>query len=317
MGSAVAVILQHLRYHRQTAVTPAARWVGFLAALSACVALVYNAARPDPLFLLRVPPVVLLLAVAALAVAVACTGQFYVHRRFKEQDFVQHNEVGGFMIAVMGSMYGVVLGFLTVAAWQNFNDAQQLVAFESAAASDAWHMAVDLPDGRRSRVRSDILAYANLMARDEWLQMRIGGFDTQGDRLVMDAMSATEGFRPADLGQSNAQSATMQQLGVLHDVRSRRLAANASGLSGFEWLVLVIGAACVICFCWLFGLSNRRVHLIMTAAVTIVITSTLVLLFELQYPFRSAIGIGPDEWNAVIAHIHVMLQAGSQPDMRM
>ncbi len=57
------------------------------------------------------PSAILLLVAMAIAVAAAVGGQIYVHRRFSEQDFVQHNEVGGFIIAVVGTLYAVVLGF--------------------------------------------------------------------------------------------------------------------------------------------------------------------------------------------------------------
>jgi hypothetical protein len=268
------------------------------------------------MFLADVPALVLLVIACAAAVTLACAGQWYVHRRFSEHYFVQHNEVGGIIFAVAGTLYAVVLGFLTVIAWQHFAEARQLVAAESAAATDAWHTAVDLPAARRTRVRQDVLQYATIMFGSEWPQMRGGGFDKRGDVVVMDAMSAAGAFNPADLGQSNAQNATMQQLGVLHDDRLRRLADNASGISWFEWLVLFIGAACIISFCWLFGLENRRVHLLMTSAVTIIIASTLVLLFELQYPFRSSLSIPSDSWQGVVEHIHFM-QSGSQMDMRM
>ena len=48
---------------------------------------------------------------------------------------------------------------------------------------------------------------------------------------------------------------------------------------------------------------------------TAMIASVLVLLFELQYPFRSDVGIGADVWQGAIAHIHAM-QTGSQMNMR-
>jgi hypothetical protein len=262
-------------------------------------------------------PAPLLLAIAAtFAVSFACVGQWYVHHRFHEQVFVRHNEVGGYIIAVAGTIYAVVLGFLTVAAWQHFTTARDLVAMESAADVDAWHMAVDLPADRRIRIRSDVLAYAEWMVSQEWPAMRSGTYDTQGDVIVMDAMGSAGMFTPADLGESNAQSATLAQLGLLHDVRQRRLTMNASGIAPFEWQVLLIGALCIVCFCWVFGLANQRVHMMMTACVAILVTSLLVLLFELQYPFRTDLRIGPDSWNVAIEHIHVM-QTGAQMDMRM
>ena len=45
------------------------------------------------------------------------------------------------------------------------------------------------------------------------------------------------------------------------------------------------------------------------------IGAVMVLLFELQYPFRSDVGIGPDVWQGAIAHIHQM-QVGNQMNMR-
>ncbi len=267
-------------------------------------------------FFLGIPAPLLLIVAVAVGVALACGGQWYVHQRFPEQDFVRHNEVGGFMIAVAGTLYAVVLGFLTVATWQHFAEARELVALESAAAADAWHMAVGLPIGTRTRVRRDLLDYATLMVTREWPLMRKGAFDTRNDVIIMDAISATGTLRPTNMGQSNAQGATLAQLGILHDVRQRRLAENASGVQAFEWLVLLVGASCLICFCWLFGLANRTVHMLMTSCVAIIVTSVLVLLFELQYPFRTSIGIGPQNWEAVIAHIGVM-QTGAQGDMRM
>lgn len=268
------------------------------------------------MFLYNVPPVLLLAIALVLAVALAAGGQVYVHRRFRGQDFVQHNEVGGFIIAVVGTLYAVALGFLTVIVWQHFADARDLVALESAAAADSWHVAIGLPLASRSRVRNDILEYAKIMIDREWPEMRQGGFDADADIIVMDAMIATGTITPANFRESNAQSETMHQLTVLHDERQRRLASNTRGVSPFEWLVLAIGAICVVGFCWLFGLANQRAHLLMTSAVAIVIASMLVLLFELQYPFRSHIGIGPDAWQGTLEHIHLM-QSGNQMNMRM
>ena len=121
---------------------------------------------------------------------------------------------------------------------------------------------------------------------------------------------------PANQGQSNAQSATMQQLGILHDARQRRIAMNDSGVSPFEWLVLMIGAVCIVGFCWLFGAEKQAVHLVMTSTVVIVIVSTMLLLFELQYPFRSNIDVSRKPWQEAVEHIQQM-RSGQMPDMRM
>jgi hypothetical protein len=69
---------------------------------------------------------------------------------------VAHNEVGGILIAVTGTPYAVVLGFLTVVVWQHFLEARELVVLESGADIDPWHTAVGLPSAVRQRVCEDM-----------------------------------------------------------------------------------------------------------------------------------------------------------------
>lgn len=257
-------------------------------------------------FLYSVPAVVLLFVALVVAIIVAGVGQTVVHRWFAGRDFIAHNEVGGIIIAVSGTLYAVILGFLTVVVWEHFVEAQELVVAESDADIDVWHTAGGLPPAVRQRVRDDMLKYASIMTDHEWSLMREGRFDPAAATVSMDAIEIAGTFVPANDGESNAQSATIQQLTIIHDARQRRIASNSAGVSWFEWLVLMIGATSIICFCWLFGLRNPRTQLLMTSTVVTIIVSTLVLLFELQYPFRSDVGVGPDAWKGAVAHIHQM-----------
>ncbi len=267
-------------------------------------------------FLYNIPAAVLLFLALALAIGCSAVGQYAVHRHFKMHDFISHNEVGGIIIAVSGTLYAVILGFLTVVVWQHYLDARQLVVQEADSDIDAWHTAVGLPVHVRQHVRADMLRYATIMVDDEWPLMRHGGFDADAAMVGMDAINIVGTLKPDDPGQANAQLATMQQLTVMHDARQQRIALNASGVSGFEWLVLLIGGACIICFCWLFGIRNTRMQLLMTSTVVTITVSILVLLFELQYPFRSDVGIGPEAWQGAVAHIGDM-QKGDMADMKM
>jgi hypothetical protein len=251
-----------------------------------------------------------------LAVAVACGGQVIVQRCFRTDQFATHNEVAGFIVSVAGTLFAVVLGFVTVVVWEQYRGTQERVSVETAAAGDTWHVAVGLPPATRTRVRKDMLAYAHLMVSDEWPLMRGGRFSPQGDVLIMDATDAVGSFAPPGARESNAQAAALIKLAELHDARSRRLASNKSGVSEFQWGVLAVGACVVIGFCWLFGVANRRVHLLMTSAVAIIVASMFVLIYELQYPFRGGLAIAPSAWTGFLEHVRYMDTVGL-PGMRM
>jgi uncharacterized membrane protein YfcA len=312
MEAAPAVIAALRRATLRAPIWPAA--IGVYVVLSLAVGAALAQTGPDAF--LRMNACLLLLWASTTAVGAACLGQWYVHQRFREADFVRHNEVGGFIVAIVGSLYGVLLGFTTAIAWQHFAECKQLVATESAAATDAWHTAVGLPGRPRVRVRMDMQLYADAMIKRDWPAMRRGGVDRDADWILMDAIGAAGNSDPRTFQAANAQSATLAQLSALHDGRQRRLSENRSGILPFEWLILMLGGACMVAFCWLFGVENKNVHLMMTSAVTIIVTATLVMLFELQYPFQSDLRIQPDDWSAVVAHIQYMM-SGPLAGMRM
>jgi hypothetical protein len=267
-------------------------------------------------FLYSIPALALLVGAIALSVTAAGFGQRFVHRHFRRQDFIAHNEVGGIIIAVCGTLYAVVLGFLTVVVWQHVVDARELVVQESNADIDAWHSAVGLPGPVRTHIRNDIIAYAKIMVEREWPAMRQGAYDEGAALVGMDAIDTAGSFQPTNNRETNAQAQLMQLLTAMHDARQQRIATNRDGVPGFEWVVLLLGGFCIVSFCWLFGLSNARVQFVMTSAVVTITVSILVLLFELQYPFRSDIGIGPSAWIGAVTHIHEM-QSGQMPNMQM
>jgi len=124
-----------------------------------------------------IPAIVLLSFALLFAVGLACLGQLSVHRRFRKSSFIEHNEVGGVIFTVAGTLYAVVLGFLTVVAWQHYEEARAIVVMESDADIDAWHAAVGLPPAVRQRVRADTLAYAQTVVQSEWPAMRRGAVD--------------------------------------------------------------------------------------------------------------------------------------------
>ena len=256
--------------------------------------------------LYAVPPFVLLAIALIVAPAVACGGQWFVHGYLSLRRFLIDNDVAGFIIAVVGTLYAVLLGFMTVQVWEHYETDRLRVWSESASVADVWHDAVGLPIGVRARLRNDMLAYGKTMIDVEWPAMRSGSFSLRGDELIMDASTTTGTFNPSTLGQSNAQAAILRNLNELHDARAQRIAANGEAVSGFQWAVLFIGGVVVLAFCYVFSVSNIRAHMLMTGSVAILIATMFVLLFELQYPFRSQLGVPPDAWQALITHIDSM-----------
>ncbi|MEA2787491.1 MAG: hypothetical protein QOF71_3595 [Candidatus Eremiobacteraeota bacterium] len=247
--------------------------------------------------LYALPPWLVLLVAVALAVTLACAGHVAVRRAFPRIDFRLHNDVGGIVLGVVGGLFAVMLAFIVAIVWQEFDAATQRVAVEVGAATDLWHTSRGLPAPLGPSVRTNLIAYATAMVDDEWPAMRTGGRSKRAENVLTRTFEDVAQFRPANAGASNAQAASLQYLGALHDARHHRFDDNASGVSAFEWTILLIGALVVIGICYLVGLSSLRAQLLMTAAVAAMIAATFVLIFELDYPFRGDLSIEPAGWH--------------------
>ncbi len=255
-------------------------------------------------FLYAIPSWLLLVLVIALAAALACAGQIAVRRAFPRVDFTKHNDVGGIVLGVVGGLFGVTLAFIIAIVWQEFDGTTQRVAIEAGAATDLWHVASGLGAPEGPAVRRNLVAYARLMVDDEWPAMRTGGDSPKAEQLLTRTFESVARYRPSSSGESNAQSAALQYLGVLHDSRHHRLDDNASGVSPFEWVILCIGAVAVVGLCYLVGLPELRTQLVMTGTVAAMIAAMFVLVFELDYPFRGDLSVAPAGWQDFIATNH-------------
>jgi hypothetical protein len=244
-------------------------------------------------------PVWLLLALAiVVAAGLACAGQLLVRRMFPGADFRPHNEVAGIVLGIIGGLFGVTLAFIIAIVWQEFDQTQQRVAIETSAAADLYHTATGLPAPLGPGVRGNLIAYARLLVDDEWPAMRSGGSSARAEQLLTRTYQDIARFRPRDVGSSNAQAAALTYVGVLHDARHRRLDDNNSGVSPFEWSILVIGALIIVGLCYLVGFPDVRTQLVMTGALAAMIAVMFTLIFELDYPFRGDLAIAPTGWQA-------------------
>ena len=251
--------------------------------------------------LYALPPWIVLLGAVVLGVTLACSGHAAVRSAFPRVDFRSNNDVGGIVLGVVGGLFAVMLAFIVAIVWQEFDAASQRVAVEVGAATDLWHTSRGLPAPLGPAVRNDLITYATAMVDDEWPAMRTGGRSKRAENILTRTFEDVAQFRPANAGASNAQSASLQYLGALHDARHHRLDDNASGVSAFEWTILLIGALVVIGICYLVGLNSLRAQLLMTAAVAAMIAATFVLIFELDYPFRGDLSIEPAGWHEFLS----------------
>ncbi len=86
----------------------------------------------------RPAPLALVLGIALL-VAFAFAMHWVLGRWFTSENRAVHNYVAGTIVGVVGTLYAVVLGIITVVVWQQYDGTRERLALETAAVTDTWH----------------------------------------------------------------------------------------------------------------------------------------------------------------------------------
>jgi uncharacterized membrane protein len=72
------------------------------------------------------------------------------------------------------------------------------------------------------------------------------------------------------------------------------------GLPAILWVVLIVGGTVVVGFTYLFGLESNVVHLLMVAALALIISLVVFTVSSLNFPFKGDITISPEAMKQVL-----------------
>ena len=212
----------------------------------------------------------------------------------------EHNDVAGFIYAVLGVAYAVLLAFVVIAVWQDYKIAQTNVESEANELAGVYFLASQLPDPERTRVQDLARTYARVVVEEEWPMMEQGQTSPRADSLVRELRLELLEFDPRNEGEQVLYERGLTQVHDVADARRLRLLQVREGIPDLLWVVLVGGGVITVCFTYLFGLKSNVAHALMVAALTLVICGILFTIAEIDYPFSGAVEIQPDAFREVL-----------------
>ena len=250
-----------------------------------------------------------LLLVAGLP-ALAVGGALLVRRAVGPEVLARHNDVAGFIYAVIGVVYAVLLGFTAIIVWEQFRRAQEGVELEANALSDLYRDSRVFPAGVRLEVAARLRDYTRLVVEEEWPAMAEGEASSRTWDAYNLVWRTYHEFRPEDDHQRIWYGESVQRLNQLGDQRRNRLLALNAGVPGVMWAVLLGAGAVTIAFTFLFGTRDPRAQSLMTGALAITIGIVLLGILAMQQPFAGITRIPPEAFEQVQA----ILEMPTPPD---
>jgi hypothetical protein len=85
-----------------------------------------------------------------------------------------NNEVAGFKFSVIGVLYAVLLAFVVIAVWENYNATESAIRNEAKAAGDMAQLSYALPESQGEEMRRLLDGYVKEVQQSEWGTMAGG-----------------------------------------------------------------------------------------------------------------------------------------------
>jgi hypothetical protein len=244
------------------------------------------------------PPPIAACSAMILGAALSCLGLLAVHRLLPHGIRSVHNDVAGFVLAIVGVIYAVLLAFIAVAVWQSFGQAEDLVQTEANLVGDLYRDTSALPEPAAAALRNDLFVYAETVVQDEWPELSAGRLDDTSGWQLLDRFHTTLfGVHTENQALTLLQADMGRTLNRLYDARRGRFHVADATLPAILWWNLVGGAVILVGFTYLFGVPNLNMHISMVALLGAMIGLILSLILLLNKPFqgRSHISVEPFE----------------------
>ena len=240
----------------------------------------------------------------------AIVGLGLVQRLVPTQVRQQHNDVAGFVYAVLGVIYAVLLALVVIAVWEEFGRADVTVEGEANALAEIFWLAHRLPEPEGRELQELAHSYAEEVVDEEWPLMEQGRTplmeqehtrETPSGWVLIDDIRATlQEVEPRTEAEQELYAEGLDQVQRLADARRTRLVAAEEGLPSVLWVVLVVGGVVVVGFAYLFGMENTWAHGLMVVSLAGVIALVLFTIGVLDHPFSGGARVGPGAFELVL-----------------
>src|SRR5918995_3143419 len=249
------------------------------------------------------------LLIVAVAVLIAVGGLVVVQRLYSTERRKQHNDVAGFIYAVLGVAYAVLLGLMLIAVWERWNEAEAITTDEANELAGIFWFAHTLPQPEGRHIQELARSYSQVVVEEEWPLMEQGRSSPKAWATLDELRVTILGLDPPTGAQQvrydqMRYEEILEQLHDLGNARRERLLAAEQGLPPILWIVLILGGVITVSFTYLFGLNNTLVHLLMVAALALIISMSLFTVAALDYPFNGDIRIHPTAYEQDLERFH-------------
>jgi hypothetical protein len=253
-------------------------------------------------WLLNLPVLWMAVVVFAATFLLAASIYWVVTRLAVNDRALAFKAVSSGMLPTLGILFALLVGFIAVEVWNNYDKAKVAVATEAIALRAVVLLAGNFPEEQKTRIYALIDRHIEEAMDKEWPAMaqHRATLSTLRANALIEALHDTLTLKPADDIQRIAQPEIVKALQAALDARRQRIVVSQSAVGTVKWAGILLQGLCTLVAIAMVHSDNR-----LTCAITMTLYGTgialsLLLIAAYSRPFTGEISVGPDLLKQVI-----------------
>ena len=206
------------------------------------------------------------------------------------------------MLPPLGILFALLVGFIAVEVWNNFDKAKVAVASEASALRAVVLLAGNFPEEQKTRIYALIDSHIEEAMNKEWPAMarQQATLSTLRATALIELLHDTLTLKPADDSQRTAQPEMVKALHAALDARRQRIVVSQSAVGTVKWAGILLQGLCTLVAIAMVHSDNRLACAIAMTLFGTGITLSLLLIAAYSRPFTGEISVKPDLLKQVI-----------------
>ncbi|MBE7174021.1 MAG: DUF4239 domain-containing protein [Williamsia sp.] len=233
----------------------------------------------------------------SILIIVAHAGLFVFDKWWISKRPNYNNEVAGIVFGVLSLIYSLLVAFVIVAVWENYEDLKRTIENETDHLNSVLVHSNMLPDSLRAPVAAAIKNYCSEVVNQEW------------------DMRAEESYRQSAIPslrfllfqahtdskiQESLLSVMDENLSSITSLRRERLSHTRSYVPDMVWTILIISSLMIVLFSYFLWVEPEQLKRIYLSFLWAIIGMSMFLIYMLDHPFIGSTQVSRGPYEAII-----------------
>ncbi len=251
-------------------------------------------------YMLQIPPLLFFFLIVSFGAVFGLLITFLFRKHIKVTILRSHNEVTGFLFLAIASFYALLLSFVVLVVWDQFNETHGNVSKEGSSAMGLYRDIKFYPDTLESKQLMTVyLDFVFNVIDDEFPNMEMMKPSRKTPESFNRVFHKMEHLNPKNQFQIQLVAGMFNHLNELATYRGLRTASMETEISPPMWLPMILGAIITIICATLLDIEHTRMHLILNSLLGAFIGMFLFIIILLDHPFSGSHGIKPDAYKEI------------------